>query len=141
MCVVSLKNLVSVRYHSLYFSPRNQLLSLTNLTENRIYLSSKIDKRKIAYFLYEFFLKIVLSALAAQDSSTEILTVVWIANRVHIINSVRQGAASCSKTTPAGIEPFCEKPSSDPPLKWGEVSNTGKVGSLSQIKYYFRHSA
>ena len=95
MCVVTFITLVSVSFHSLYFASRNQLLNLTYLADNRIYFSSKVDRHKIDDSLNEFYFKIVLKALAAQDSSTEILTVIWMANRVHSNDCIRHSQLKC----------------------------------------------
>ena len=74
MCFVLFTDLFSVKFHSPYFASRNQLPKFKLLTFVLIYLSGKVDKRKIGDSLSEFYFEIVLSAFAAQDNSTSKLT-------------------------------------------------------------------
>ena len=67
--------------------------------DNLLHLPSKTDKWKIGNSLSEFKDKIVSSALAAQDSLTENLIVIWIANQVHNIDCVRQHQQTIPKLT------------------------------------------
>ena len=59
---------------------------------------------KTVVSINEFKDKIVLSALAAQDSTTENLTVIWIANQVHKTVCV----VMAQRWTPLDIESFWE---------------------------------
>ena len=84
---------------------------------NRHHLLSRTDNWKIGDSLGEFKDKIVLCALAAQDSLTENLTRIWMTKQVQNIGCVQHGAASSPKVDPTWHWILLEKSSSDPPLK------------------------